>query len=302
MKRFPKGLYLAVLGLCWLGAGPVQADQAEDEAAIRKMIASFAAAFNKGDAKALAEHWLPDAIYTEPASGEKFVGRDAIAKYFAGELMETKNATMKVAVDSIRFISPHVAVEQGVSTITVKDKEISKSKYSAIHIKREGKWLLDRVQEEDVPEAISHYDKLKDLAWLVGNWVDNDDDDATTVEVNCKWAKNQNFLIRSFTFTIRNQLTASGMQIIGWDPVEKKTRSWFFDSNGGFGEGIWSKKGNAWYVLSKETTPSGQKASGVTILTMTDDNNFTWEAVDRQAGGQLLPNIAPVPVMRKPVD
>ncbi len=34
---------------------------------------------------------------------------------------------------------------------------------------------------------------------MIGNWVDNDDDDETTVEVACRWAKNQNFLVRTYS-------------------------------------------------------------------------------------------------------
>ena len=50
-----------------------------------------------------------------------------------------------MAVESIRFISPHVAIEQGQASFLEPGTEPSKSRYSAIHIKRDGKWLLGRV-------------------------------------------------------------------------------------------------------------------------------------------------------------
>ncbi len=302
MKRFLNGHYLALLGLCWLCAGSIQADQADEEAAIRKMVESYVAAFNNRDAKAVAAHWLPDAVYTDPDSRKQFVGREAIAKHFVEEFKDIKSAKLTVAVESIRFISTHVALEQGQASVLEPGKDPSKSRYSAIHVKRDGKWLLDRVNDEDDTPPPSNYDKLKELEWMIGDWVDNDDDDETTVEFAGKWAKNQNFLVRTYAVTIRDRLNLSGVQMIGWDPAAKQIRSWAFDSNGGFSEGFWVKKGNSWNITTKETLPDGQKASGVNIITFIDNNNFTWQTIDRQAGGQLLPNISEVPVTRKPVE
>ena len=288
--------------LCWLAAGPARSDQAEDEAAIRKMVESYTAAFNKRDAKAVAAHWLPDAVYVDPDTRKQIVGRDAIEKHFAAEFADVKGAKLAVNVDSVRFISPSVALEQGRATVTEPGKEASKSRYSAIHVKRDGKWLLDRVSDEDDTPPPSNFDKLKELEWLVGNWVDDDEDDETTVEIACKWAKNQNFLVRTYTVSVRDQISVSGVQMIGWDPSAKQIRSWSFDSDGGFGEGLWTKKGKSWYIQTKDTDPDGQKSSAVNVLTFVDNNNFTWSSIDRQSGGVLLPNITEMPVTRKIVN
>src|SRR5205814_2128987 len=123
--------------------------QAADEAAIRATVETYAAAFNQRDAKALAAHWLPEAVYIDPDSGKSIVGRAAIEKHFAHVLSNSKSK-LTVAVESIRFVSPHVAVEQGIATTMGANKDPDKSSYTAIHIKRDGKWLLDRVTEEEV--------------------------------------------------------------------------------------------------------------------------------------------------------
>jgi uncharacterized protein (TIGR02246 family) len=287
--------------LFWFGGGQARADQAEDELAIRKMVESYTSAFNKRDAKAVAAHWLPEAVYVDSDTRKQIVGRQAIEKHFALEFKDIKNAKLAVNVESIRFISPHVAVEQGRATVTEPGKEPSKARYSAVHVKREGKWLLDRVSDADDALPPSHFDKLKELEWMVGSWVDNDDDDETTVEMACKWAKNQNFLVRTYTVTVRDELAVSGVQMIGWDPSAKQIRSWAFDSDGGFSEGFWAKKAKSWYIQTKETQPDGQKASAVNILSQIDNNNFTWQSIDRQSGGVLLPNIGAMPVTRKTV-
>ncbi len=291
------GLLAAALGC--VATGQTRADQAEDEAALRKMVESYTVAFNQRDAKALAAHWLPEAVYIDPDSGKNIVGRPAIEKHFAEMFKGLKDAKLVVTVESVRFVSPHVAVEQGTATTVGLIKEPDKSRYTAIHIKRDGKWLLDRVTEEEVPTVLSNYEKLKDLEWMIGDWVDDDDDEATTIETNCKWAKNQNFLVRTFSITVRDRLATSGIQIIGWDPSAKQIRSWVFDSDGGFGEGTWTKKGKNWHVYSKGTFANGQKSSEVNIVTYVDKNSFTWQSIDRQAAGQVLPNIDAVPVIRK---
>lgn len=290
---------LVALSLCCLVADRAWADQAEDEAAIRKAVDSYVAVVNKRDAKALAAHWLPDAVYVDPDSGKKVAGRDAIEKHFAEEFKGMKDGKLKVAVESVRFVSPHVAVERGTAVVLGLSKDATQSSYTAIHIKRDGKWLLDRVTEEDIPTIVSHYDKLKELEWMVGSWVDADDDDDTTLETNCKWAKNQNFLVRTFSITVRDRLTTSGVQIIGWDSSAKQIRSWVFDSDGGFGEGTWTKKGKSWYIQSKDTLTDGKKVTAANILTYVDKNSFTWQSIDRQAAGQLLPSISAVTVVRK---
>ena len=42
-----------------------------------------------------------------------------------------------------------------------------------------------------------------------------------------------------------------------WDPALKKLRSWTFDSEGGFFNGLWTKDGNQWLLTS-----AGVKADG----------------------------------------
>jgi len=72
-----------------------------------------------------------------------------------------------------------------------------------------------------------------------------------------------------------------------------------FHSEGGFGEGLWSRKGNQWIIKASRTLAGGEKASSVNILTPVDRNSFTWESVGREIDGELLPNIDEVTVVRQ---
>jgi len=274
-----------------------RADQAADEAEIRKSVAEYVAAFNAGDPSALAKLWSPEAVYVNPISGEQVVGQAAIEEQFTAIFAEAKGVKLTATTNSVQFISPSVAVEFGTANVVRPDQTPAESSYTAVFVKRDGKWLLDRVTEEDIPVVMSNYEHLKELEWMIGTWVDSDQQ--ATVETKCEWTKNRNFMTRMFAISVGDRIESSGMQIIGWDPIAKQIRSWVFDSDGGFGEATWVKKDNAWHVQTSGTTSDGSKSSAVNIITKVDDNSFTWQSIDRLAGGELLPNVDEVVIVRQ---
>jgi uncharacterized protein (TIGR02246 family) len=270
--------------------------QAADDAAIRDAVKAYVVAFNKADAKALAAMWSPEAVYTNPLNGEQVVGRDAIEEQFAAVFAEAKDAKLETTTDSIQFISPSVAVERGTAKVLIPDRAPDETQYTAVYVKRDNQWLLDRVTEEAVVVVPSNYERLKDLEWMIGRWVDRDDE--ATVVAECSWTRNNNFLTRSFTIQIGDRLEMAGMQIIGWDPAAKQIRSWVFDSDGGFGQGTWKKKGDRWYIHQSGVLPDGRKSSSVNIITYVDDNTCTLQSVNRTVDGELLPNVEEVKVVK----
>jgi uncharacterized protein (TIGR02246 family) len=290
---------LTLAMMAWSLASAVGAEvdrQAADEAAIRKAVEAYVAAFNQANAKALAALWAPEAVYINPLSGEQVVGREAIEGQFAAIFAEAKGAKLEATTGSIGFVSPNVAVEQGTAKVIRPEQAPEESQYTAVYVKREGQWLLDRVTEETVLVVTSHYEQLKDLEWMVGSWVDQDDE--ATVVTECNWTRNNNFLTRSFTIQVRDRIDMAGMQIIGWDPAAKQIRSWVFDSDGGFGQATWKKKGNRWYIQQSGVLPDGRKSSSVNIITYVDDNTCTLQSVNRTVDGELLPNIAEVKITK----
>ena len=301
MKRFwfPLAICFCSAMTCTLCA-----DQADDEAAIRKSDNAYVEAYNKHDAKALAALWSPEAVYVDPETGDEAVGREEIEKEFAETFKGLKDAKLEVDVKSIKFLSPNVAVESGAARVVSPKEKPDESTYKALFVKRDGIWLLDRVTEEEPPAAPapppSNYEHLKDLEWMVGSWIDNDDDDNATIQTDCDWAKNKNFMHRSFAVVIGDQVNMAGMQIIGWDPVAKQIRSWVFDSDGGFAEGKWTHKGNRWLIQQTGTLPDGSKSSAVNIIKKIDNDSFTWQTVQRSVNGDLLPNVDEVTIVRKP--
>jgi uncharacterized protein (TIGR02246 family) len=292
-------MMLLIVGIVFVGPlhGQQSGDQSADEGAIRKMASSYVESFNKHDAKALAELWSPDAVYLNRTTGEEVVGRAEIAEQFTDLFKEQPDLKAEVNVQSIQFISPNVAVERGITRFLTPNEEPEEVAYTAIEVKREGQWLLDRVTDQSNAPPPSHYEELKVLEWMVGEWTG--DSDGAEVELDCEWTKNQNFLTRAFKIVIDGETTASGLQIIGWDPVAKSIRSWTFDANGTFTDGTWEQRGGRWFIRNRGTLPDGRAATMVNVMKQIDADSFTWQTIERTSGDELLPNIDEIQVVRR---
>jgi len=139
---------------------------------------------------------------------------------------------------------------------------------------------------------------LDTLDWMVGDWVD--DDDQVTAEFSCHFTKNDAFLVRSFRIITKDDVRISGMQVIAWDPARETIRSWTYDSNGGFGEETWTQSGNRYTIRASYTLPDGGRASAINVMTYINDDKCTWKSVNREIDGAFQPDIDEVVLVRKP--
>lgn len=268
-----------------------------DLEALRSVGKKYVQTFNAHDAKALSAFWSPEAVYINRLTGKQVNGRDEIANQFEAIFDAKQGLQMEVAVQSLEFVSPNVAVENGTATFTADTLESRSIDYSAVYIRREEKWLLDRVTDDPNPIVQSNYERLKELEWMIGSWVDQAEEGQ--VATDCRWSKNKNFIARSFTVSVAGRIGLSGIQFVGWDPANNQIRSWTFDSDGGFSEGRWSKDANRWYVRKQGTSSDGSRATAVNIITYVDENTFTLKSTQRTIAGDLLPNVDEVVVVKQ---
>jgi len=288
--------------LCTLGARAAaqeasseQPSGAADEQAIRAAIQSYVDAFNKRDAKAVASHWTETGEFVPPG-GTELKGRDAIRKEFESYFAEGKDAKVEVTQTHIRFLSPGVAVEEGTALVLRPDESPAESAYVAIHVKTADGWKMDSVREQTQVRTPSHYDQLKQLEWMIGQWVDADDE--VTIETSCRWTSNNNFIHCSFRVHAEDGIDLEGTQIIGWDPAANTIRSWMFDSEGGFGAGAWTRNGDRWTVRSLQVLANGERASAINVMTYIDDDTYTIRSTSREVGGEMMPGIPETRVVR----
>jgi len=271
---------------------------AADEEAIRKTSETYAQAYAAGDAKAVAAHFAPDAEYVDE-QGNLYEGRQAIEEALTAFFAENPGYQLDIDIDTIRFLSPGVAIEDGTTTLMQPEGEATNySHYTTVHVKTAGKWLAASVRERAPKDRRQHRTQLQQLDWLVGDWVDEDDD--SVVEFSCQAVDNGNFLLRQFTVKIAGQEAMSGTQRIGWDPVTGKLRAWVFDSDGGYGEGTWSRDGDKWVLKTTGVTADGETASGTSIYALVSDDIMTWQAIDHEIAGVQLPDSEVVTIVRKP--
>jgi uncharacterized protein (TIGR02246 family) len=275
-------------------------EQAAIEKAVREGIAVYVTAFNKGDAEAVAAQFAEHAEFVN-ARGEVTRGREAIAKQLQAFFAAHPGAKAHVHLADARLVTPDVILERGTSEVALADGALRATEYSAVNVRRDGRWTIESLIESDpVPAApvATAADHLADLGWMVGHWVDESPE--ATIVTTCNWSAKRNFLTRAFTVHIQGRPAQSGLEIIGWDPAEKAVRSWYFDSDGGFGQGQWSRDGDRWTVTTAGTLPGGGKASAVHVFTRLDGDSFGWKSTDRAVDGALQPDIDEVTIQRLP--
>ena len=113
----------------------------QDEAAIRLVAESFAKAYNLGDAQAIAGLFVAEGEIVNE-EGQSTQGRPGIAEVFAGIFKEHPKTHMDLAIGSVRFVGPDMAVEEGMATVTHEPGEPAQhSPYSVVYARQEGKWL-----------------------------------------------------------------------------------------------------------------------------------------------------------------
>ncbi len=278
-------------------AEPVK--RSPDEEAIRLTGETYVKAFCDADAKSVAAHFTSDAEYVDE-DGTVYQGREAITDAMTALFKQNKDCQIEIDINSIRFISPGVAIEDGTTTFTTSDDDeidIVLSGYTAIHVKSNGKWLTASVREHAPRNRRQHRTKLEQLSWLQGDWVDEGDD--MLVLFSCKITDSGNFLLREFKIHIAGQEAMNGTQRIGWDPLTGKLKSWVFDSEGGYSEGFWHRDDERWVLKSYGVTADGEPASSTTIYTLVNDDTMTWQSVDHEIGGVELPDSDPVTIVRR---
>ena len=272
------------------------ADNSPEKTAVMAMDRSFEAAYAKADAKALANFFTEDAHYTSD-DGRTFDGRSAIENNIREAFAKSAGAKLAIVLDSVRLLAPDVLLERGSTNVTAKDGETNGALYTAVYVKKDGKWKISQLVETPQPDLTAH-DHLSELGWLVGDWEDADKGDNLTVRSQYSWARGGNFLTRNVTVKRGTETTLEGWQIIGWDPIEGYIRSWTFDDEGGFSEGRWTQEGDRWLQRETGVTPGGNRTSADNSFSKLSNDRFTWESNNRTLDGLPQPGIGRIEIDR----
>ncbi len=278
---------------------PAQPAVNPEEKAITDGVKAFNDLYSAANAQALADLFLDEATIVDP-EGNETRGKAAVADMYATAFQESPGLKVQSKVEDIKFLTPDVARVKGESELSSSTGDAAQfNRFTVLLVKRDGKWKIAEIREHSAPAAdISSYERLRDLEWMVGDWVDESDN--SRVQSSIRWAENQSYLVRTYKVEIPGEKGSSGTMFIGWDPQTGQIKSWLFDSNGGHGEGLWTRTGEKeWVVKAQGVLRDGRPTSATQIHTIINKDSVKTSSIDRIIGGQAAPDILDVVMVRK---
>jgi uncharacterized protein (TIGR02246 family) len=276
---------LVASGLTAMWAGGQNAAQQNDEAGLRKAVEAYGAALQAGDLNAILALWTPDADYIDE-DGQTIRGRDAIGALYKDSLADYKASKVSAKINAIRFLTPDVAVMDGVVESTSKDGDSDRNHFSATWTRTGGKWMIASARSLPETPADMAERGMTELKWLIGDWVAESGD--TKIKLSVKPDLGNKFLRMEFQISAKEPITV--VQYVGWDPIEGAVRTWTLDSRGGFGNGLWTRNASMWVGETEGFLPTGQVATAVAYMRTTGPNSFVWQATEREVDGQPIPD------------
>ncbi|MCU0768336.1 MAG: nuclear transport factor 2 family protein [Burkholderiaceae bacterium] len=153
MKIMNIARVVLVAAIAVLGAAPAWA-QAKDPA-LEKLVANWTAAFDKGDAKALAGFYTENAVRSTREAGT-VIGRTAIEKEFTANFAGPwKGARIAITVGKTYPAGAGVAVSEGTWEVTATGPDGKpmplKGTYVNTIVKKAGAWVI--ASNATVPSA-----------------------------------------------------------------------------------------------------------------------------------------------------
>ncbi len=121
---------------------PAAHDAVADESVIRASAPAWAAAYNAGEADAMAEMYWKDAVLLPPGAPAA-TGTAAIRAFLAGDIAATKAAglTMNIPEAGVVDVSGDLAYETGTYSVTdASGTIVDTGKYIGVFQKRGGEW------------------------------------------------------------------------------------------------------------------------------------------------------------------
>lgn len=257
-----------------------------DESAVHSKIEAIAARVGRGEAKSLSMFWTPDGCFIDDA-GSMFIGREALEKNFVSSFAGIDHPQIAMSVETLRMPAANVATVAG----TVKRKEangqlIPTSRYSMMLLREGGDWKISSMTETAIVADGTYQDRLNPLSemdWMIGEW--RSEHNGASVTMKAEWAPGKNFINCKYEIKRPNLPVRTETHVIGWDARRAEPISWNFDADGGFSQGLWTKRGNQWCVDMSGFGRDGSITTSTHIYEPSDKNSFLWSSTNRQING-----------------
>ena len=291
----------AVLCLGGAAAGqdaPADPEAAKPEAAgdpdaakleqLRAFAQSFVDAYNKGDATAIANTFLPDGQATL-ASGETVAGRESIQKFYEDVFAGEEDPQGALEAGAVHFVTPGIAIEEGTFHVTMPSGEVISHNYDAVQVQQgDGSWLTASIRDSLEDLALPS-EKMLALEWIIGDWEFQKNGSTTWIAFG--WSEDGPYIDgKALTEQSGVESTASTYRI-GWDASREGYVSWGFDALGGFTHSEWTRAGdNSWLLRTRGVTADGEGNQATQGFEVDPSRQyFTWTIRDQALGGEVQP-------------
>jgi uncharacterized protein (TIGR02246 family) len=268
-----------------------------DRLAIDKLTGEMIRAFDERDAAAVAGHWTEwgEFIHND---GEPLRGRADVQKGYA-EYFRTLQGKPKLEVqrDALRFPTADMAVLETTLRLRNDDGDIvACGQQNAVLVREGGQWRVAIIREWDRdgrPDV-----SLNELGWLIGTWQAVTRDREVTISY--EWDEKRSFIRGKFTAKEGATVVDSGTELIGKDNARGVIRSWLFQSDGGFGSGVWTREGQKWSIDVHNVKADGSELTATLIYIRVDPNTFTWQAINLATDGEAQTDTPPIKATKRP--
>jgi uncharacterized protein (TIGR02246 family) len=280
------------------GAAPASSTAVAENAA-RLVLDAYIATYNQKDAAKLAELFTPDGTIIDPENVATR-GREAIAEEFSDAFADRSSYTLQAKVERVRLITPDVAQAEGESRLVAPKEATIANQFVVLLARQGGAWKIVEIREYPAPaDSVTPYERLKELEWMVGEWVDESED--VQVRSTVRWGQGKAYLVRDYSVHLKGEPATSGLMIIAWDPQTEQIKSWIFNADGGRGEGSWTRAtDNQWVVKAHGSTGDGRPTSATQVISLVNKDAIRTSSTDRIVGGEIAPDVEDVIMVRKP--
>jgi uncharacterized protein (TIGR02246 family) len=270
----------------------VRAEEPTPEiAGLQKAAADFVAAYNKQDAAAIAALFTEEGEMTDRSGTHLTSGRDEIQARYE-RIFSDDPLHIAIEVDSVRFVAPNLAIEDGTYHLTPADDGSApprSTSYTAVLIQDgTGAWRIASTRSlKDVTGAAGHLATLADA--LKGEWTYRDPE-GVRLDLAFGWDSTGTHITGEMLTTTADAEPQEGSIRISWDASKQQIVSWMFDAKGGFTHGVWTPTDKGWLIRSEGTTADGETLTACQQLTTEGGDTLLWAASQRIVDGEHMPD------------
>jgi uncharacterized protein (TIGR02246 family) len=270
------------------------------ENSVRETLNAYIAAYNKKDAAKLVELFTPDGTLID-SENVATRGREAIADEFAEAFDDRSNYTLQATIDRIRLITADVAQAEGVARLVAPKEATIANQFVALLARQSDAWKIAEIRDYPAPAGgVTPSERLKELEWMVGEWIDESED--AKVSSTVRWGLGKGYLVRDYSIQVKGEPETSGLMIIAWDPQVQQIKSWIFNADGSRGEGSWTRATESqWVVKAHGSTADGQPTSATQVISLVNKDAIKTSSIDRVIGDEIASDIEDIIMVRKPL-